>query len=36
MKLQKRVTVPKIEIDLSTIRQLSQEHADENWNSDRG
>lgn len=31
MRLQKRVTVPKIEIDLSRIRQLSQEHADENW-----
>ncbi len=31
MKLQKRVTVRKIEIDLSRIRQLSQEHDDENW-----
>ena len=31
MKLQKRVTVPKIEIDLSRIQQLSQEHDDENW-----
>jgi hypothetical protein len=31
MKLQKHVTVPKIEIDLSRIQQLSQEHDDENW-----
>jgi uncharacterized protein len=31
MKLQKRVTVPKIEIDRSRIQQLSQEHDDENW-----
>jgi len=31
MKLQKQVTVPKIEIDLSTIEQLSQERDDENW-----
>ena len=31
MKLQKQVTVPKIEIDLSRIQQLSQEHDDENW-----
>src|ERR1700682_862496 len=31
MKLQKQVTVPKIEIDLSRIKQLSQEHGDENW-----
>jgi hypothetical protein len=29
MKLQKEVTVPKIEIDLSRIQQLSQEHGDE-------
>ena len=31
MKLQKQVAVPKIEIDLSRIQQLSQEHDDENW-----
>jgi Fe-S-cluster containining protein len=31
MKLQKQVTVPKIEIDLSRIQQVSQEHGDENW-----
>ena len=32
MKLQKKqVTVPKIEIDLSTIQQLSQDRDDENW-----
>jgi len=31
MKLQKRPTVPKIEIDLSRIQQLSQERDDENW-----
>ena len=31
MKLQKQVTVPKIEIDLSRIKQLSQERGDENW-----
>ena len=31
MKLQKQVTVSKIEIDPSRIRQLSQEHDDENW-----
>src|SRR5258708_27430193 len=31
MKLQKQVTVPKFEIDLSRIKQLSQEHGDENW-----
>ena len=31
MKMHKRVTVPKIEIDLSRIQQLSQEHDDENW-----
>ena len=31
MKLHKRVTVQKIEIDLSRIQQLSQEHDDENW-----
>jgi len=31
MKLQKQVLVPKIEIDLSRIQQLSQEHDDENW-----
>ena len=28
---QKQVTVPKIEIDLSRIQQLSQERDDENW-----
>src|SRR3984893_16542105 len=31
MKLQKQVTLPKIEIDLSRIQQFSQEHDDENW-----
>jgi uncharacterized protein len=31
MKLQKRVTVPKIEIDLSRIQRLLQEHDSENW-----
>ncbi len=31
MKLQKHLKVPKIEIDLSRIQQLSQEHEDENW-----
>jgi uncharacterized protein len=31
MKWQKQVTVPKIEIDLARIQQLSQEHDDENW-----
>ena len=31
MKLQKQVTAPKIEIDLSRIQQLSQERDDENW-----
>ena len=31
MKLQKRVKVPTIEIDLSRIQQLSQEHDAENW-----
>jgi Fe-S-cluster containining protein len=31
MKLQKQLTVPKIEIDLSKIQRLSQEHDDENW-----
>ena len=31
MKPQKQVTVPKIEIDLSRIQQLSQECDDENW-----
>ena|SRR5580692_10978712 len=31
MKLRKQVTVPKIEIDLSRIQKLSQEHDDENW-----
>lgn len=31
MKPQKQVTVPKIEIDLLRIRQLSQERNDENW-----
>jgi len=30
MKLQKQATVPKIEIDLLRIRQLSQERDDEN------
>ena len=31
MKLQKQLKVPKIEIDLSRIQQLSQEHGGENW-----
>ena len=31
MKLQKRVKVPTIEIDLSRIQQLSQEHDEANW-----
>src|SRR5712664_4712360 len=31
MKLQKQLKVPKIEIDLSRIEQLSQERDDENW-----
>jgi Fe-S-cluster containining protein len=31
MNPQKRGGVPKIEIDLSRIRQLSQDHDDENW-----
>jgi Fe-S-cluster containining protein len=31
MKRQKRVRVPKMEIALSRIQQLSQEHDDENW-----
>src|ERR1700733_12396969 len=31
MKLQKQITGTKIEIDLSRIQQLSQEHDDENW-----
>ncbi len=31
MKVQKQVTVPSIETDLSRIQQLSQEHDDENW-----
>jgi Fe-S-cluster containining protein len=31
MKLQKHVTAPKIEIDLSRIQQLSAERDDENW-----
>jgi Fe-S-cluster containining protein len=31
MKLQKQVTVPKIEIDLSRIQQLSQGRDAENW-----
>jgi hypothetical protein len=31
MKPHKQVTVPKIEVDLSRIKQLSQEHDDENW-----
>ena len=31
MKPQKQVTVPKIQIDLSRIQRLSQEHDDENW-----
>jgi hypothetical protein len=31
MKLQKQAKVLTIEIDLSRIQQLSQEHDDENW-----
>jgi uncharacterized protein len=31
MKLQKNLEIPKIEIDLSRIQQLSREHEDENW-----
>jgi hypothetical protein len=31
MKLQKQVTIPKIETDLSRIQQLSHELDDENW-----
>jgi len=31
MKPQKQITVPRIEIDLSGIQQLSQERYDENW-----
>jgi Fe-S-cluster containining protein len=31
MKPQKQLKVPKIEIDLSRIQQLSQEHDNENW-----
>jgi Fe-S-cluster containining protein len=31
MKPQKQATVPKIEIDLSRIQKLSQEHSDDNW-----
>jgi len=31
MKLQKQVTVPKMEIDRSRSEQLSQERDDENW-----
>ncbi len=31
MKLEKQVPDPKIEIDLSRIHQLSQEHDDKNW-----
>jgi uncharacterized protein len=31
MKLQKKFKVPKIEIDLSRIQQLSEEHENENW-----
>jgi Fe-S-cluster containining protein len=31
MKLHKQAKVPKIEIDLSRIKQLSEEHDDENW-----
>jgi hypothetical protein len=31
MKLPKRVKVPTIEIDLSRIQELSQEHDEENW-----
>src|SRR5690242_3007498 len=31
MKLQRQDTVPKIEIDLSRIKELSQERGDENW-----
>jgi uncharacterized protein len=31
MKQQKRITGPKIEIDLSRIEQLSEQHDDGNW-----
>jgi Fe-S-cluster containining protein len=31
MRPQRQVTVPKIETDLAKLRQLSQEHDDENW-----
>ena len=31
MKLQKQLKIPKIEIDLSRIQQLSQERDNENW-----
>jgi hypothetical protein len=31
MKLQKQVTIPKIETDLSRIQQLSKARDDENW-----
>jgi Fe-S-cluster containining protein len=31
MKPQEQLKVPKLEIDLSRIQQLSQEHDDENW-----
>jgi Fe-S-cluster containining protein len=31
MKLRKKLDLPKIEIDLTRIKKLSQEHDDENW-----
>jgi Fe-S-cluster containining protein len=31
MKLQKKPDLPKIEIDLARIKQLSREHENENW-----
>jgi Fe-S-cluster containining protein len=31
MKTRKQVAVPRIETDLTRIRQLSQQHDDENW-----
>jgi hypothetical protein len=31
MKLQKKLYLPKLEIDLSRIQQLSRKHEDENW-----
>ena len=31
IRKKKPVAVPKVEIDLSTIRQLSHKHEDENW-----